>query len=583
MKNILTENELRRYVELMGYKRNENEPNIQSYNKKTYDSNEEILKLHRSKINEERQKKGFKILISEVGVTSNNNPDLQIPFQAGQYKDTDGTIKSVLEKKLQPYIDFMMNPDPGYFGHFIKLTFEASADSIGLSSEALKRAEGLGITSDMTAQKQNELLSEGRLQTIISLAKEIISQKLGVTVEELETKIIIDGNAVVNTGQGSQYRYVKATISKGANYIPEPPPIPIDPTPIGCSFSVERDGRKATSASSYVGFEAKHQTSVKTGQKVTLSFDSLTVPDAFYVKYGDVEKFSGFIGAITWVNPKNPNQRRDFKSELSNLWNNSDLEDKINAKIASFGGKIKASMEDFVPQGTPTELKKELNDMLKSSKLEPKYHDWARMLLGYTNEYKNRADGILNCTWVYTQGEKITLPPDEFLIGSKSQNTLMLKTLINAGFLTVPSEGNYSEEFREKLEGTDANPTENDLKLIEEEKSKWKKVLWTIKNASDKRFNQTQRGVDGSTVKPEDITKSKNYIPITKDIVLEMIKNGPLQKELDKRKNLTPNPLNENGLDFNFEFTKGFEDEWLVIICFSPLDDTRFTVKATCG
>jgi hypothetical protein len=124
MKNILTENELRRYVELMGYKRNENEPNIQSYNKKTYDSNEEILKLHRSKINEERQKKGFKILISEVGVTSNNNPDLQIPFQAGQYKDTDGTIKSVLEKKLQPYIDFMMNPDPGYFGHFIKLTFE---------------------------------------------------------------------------------------------------------------------------------------------------------------------------------------------------------------------------------------------------------------------------------------------------------------------------------------------------------------------------------------------------------------------------------------------------------------------------
>ena len=178
------------------------------------------------------------------------------------------------------------------------------------------------------------------------------------------------------------------------------------------------------------------------------------------------------------------------------MWNNSDLEDKINAKIASFGGKIKATMEDFVPQGTPTELKKELNDMLKSSKLEPKYHDWARMLLGYTNEYKNRADGILNCTWVYTPGEQITLPPDEFLIGSKSQNTLMLKTLRETGFLTIPSEGNYSDAFREKLEGTDSNPTENDLKMIEEEGKKWQKVKWTIENSSDKRFNQTRRGVD---------------------------------------------------------------------------------------
>lgn len=575
MKNILTENELRRYVELMGYKRSENFSSTQNSNKTTYDSNEDILKLHRSKINEERQKRGFKILISEVSVTSGDNP-INVPFQAGQYKDTDGSIKKSLEKSLQPYVDFIMNPEPGFFGHFIKLTFEASADSMGLSAEGLKRADGLGITAAMTAQQQNELLSKGRLDTIIALAKDIIAAKLGVSVEELGTKVIIEGNAVVNPGVGSQYRYVKAGITKGAENVPTPPPdIPLDPTPIGCNYSVRKDGRQGTSANSYVGYEVKHQTSMKVGQNVVLSFDSIIVPDAFYVKYGDVEKFSGFIGAIQA-------DKRNFKQELMNLWNSTDAVDKMNAKIASLGGSIKVSQDDFVPQGTPKELNAALKERLKSSSLEPKYHDWARMLVGYLNDSGNRADGVLGCTWIQNPGDALALPPDEFLIGAKSQNSLMLKTLLKAGLLTVPEGAqNYSDEFREKLKGTDSNPTDEDKKLIEEEKSKWKKVVWTINNAA--KFAGGQRDIDGNITKPQDITKNKNYIQITKDIVLEMIKNGPLQEEIDKRRNLTPNPTNENGLDFNFQFTKEFKDEWLIIVCFSPLDQTLFKVNASCS
>lgn len=575
MKNILTENELRRYVELMGYKRSENFSLTQNSNKKTYNNNDEdILKLHRSKINEERQKRGFKILISEA-VTTGDNP-INVPFQAGQYKDTDGSIKKSLETSLQPYVDFIMNPEPGFFGHFIKLTFEASADSIGLSPEALKRADGLGITSTMTAQQQNELLSKGRLNTIITLSKEIIAAKLGVSVEELGTKVIIDGNAVVNPGVGSQYRYVKAGITKGAENTPPVPDIPLDPTPIGCTYSVEKSGVRGTSANSYVGYEVKHQTSMKVGQKVVLSFDSVTVPDAFYVKYGDVERFSGFIGAI-----QGDISKRNFKQELLNLWNSTDAMDKMNAKIASLGGAVKVTQDDFVPQGTPRELNAVLKEKLKTSSLEPKYHDWARMMVGYLNDSKNRADGILGCTWVQNPGDALALPPDEFLIGAKSQNSLMLKTLVKAGFLTVPEEGDFSDAFREKLEGTDSNPTENDKKMIEEEKSKWKKVVWTINNAA--KFAGGQRSVDGSITKSQDITKNKNYIPITKEIVMEMIKNGPLQEEIDKRRNLTPNPTNENGLDFNFQFTKEFKDEWLTIVCFSPLDQTIFKVKTTCS
>jgi hypothetical protein len=305
---------------------------------------------------------------------------------------------------------------------------------------------------------------------------------------------------------------------------------------------------------------------------MTLSFNSYNYPDAFYIKYGDVEKFSGFIGA-------QKKDGRDFNSELSSY--GAELKKAVDETIKRLGGKIESDLQtDFQVTGTPTEMTNALKKKIKESTLDPKYHEWPLMIVGYLNDSGNRSDGILGTTWVQNPGEAMALPPDEYLIGAKSQNSLMLKTLLKEGFISIPDEGNYSDAFREKLEGTDSNPTENDKKLIEEEGSKWKKVKWTIDNAS--KFAGGGRGIDGSTIKPRDITKEKNYTPLTKEIVLEMIKNGSLGEEVKNRRNLTPNPANKNALDFNFTFEKDFRDEYVTIVVFSPLSGTEFNIKATC-
>ena len=501
--------------------------------------------------------------------------DIQVQFLAGAYgaaqAEQDQLIGQI-RTSLTPFVEFIKNPAPDYFGHFINIEVEASADAQGLSAEALQRSAALGITAQMQPAQQNTILSNARKDTCIKLMIKILTEDLGVTEEELKTKITISGKATVSPKiNDPSARFVKARLSKGAQYLPLPPPEKLEEDVIACGYSESKSGVEAKKYP-FIGYEKKVKTSMRTGQKMTLSFNALQFPDAFYVKYGNVEKFSGFIGAEEV-------KGRDFNVELSNY--GYDLKEAVDATIKRLGGKIESDLEqDFKVSGTPTQMTALLKKSLKESKLDPKYYDWALMIVGYLNDQSNRSDGVLGTTWVQNPGEAIALPPDEYLIGSKSQNSLMLKTLLASGHIGLPDLDAWNAPIRDDMEGTRSDPTENDLKKLEEEGSKWKKVKWTIDNAA--KFAGGGRSMDGSTIKPRDITKEKNYIPITREIVLEMIKSGSLGKEVKNRRNLTPNPANKNMLDFNFTFEKDFKDEYLTIVVFSPLAGTVFKISASC-
>jgi hypothetical protein len=312
---------------------------------------------------------------------------------------------------------------------------------------------------------------------------------------------------------------------------------------------------------------------MKKGQKMTLSCDSYDYPDAFYVKYGDVEKFSGFIGA-------EEKDGRDFNAELSSY--GGDLKKAVDETIKKYEGKIVSDIKtDFTVTGTPREMTARLTKKLKESELDPKYHDWALMIVGYLNKDGNRQDPVFPTPWTQQSGQSMALPPDEYLVGSKSKGALILKTLLKSGHIGMPDLEN-TDYFSDMWTGTSSNPTPEDLKLKEETENKWEKVKWTIENAGKPQYTESRRGIDGNTLPPKDITKEKKFISIDKDIALEMIKSGSLAEEIKNRRNLTPNPTNKNSLDFNFTFEKDFKDEWLTIIVFSPLSGTEFKISSKC-
>lgn len=68
--------------------------------------------------------------------------------------------------------------------------------------------------------------------------------------------------------------------------------------PLKCGYNEKKEGARGTKQNNFVAATVKSSFPVGEGDTVTISFDSLVVPDAFYVKYGDQEFFSGFMGDV---------------------------------------------------------------------------------------------------------------------------------------------------------------------------------------------------------------------------------------------------------------------------------------------
>ena len=93
------------------------------------------------------------------------------------------------------------------------------------------------------------------------------------------------------------------------------------------SGKVEFKGEQGTSANSYVGYEYNSLAAFNAGDTVTLTFDSVSIPDAFFIKMeGATELVSGFRGDDT------------RGKDLSNNTKYPNLLTKINAKIKAVGG-----------------------------------------------------------------------------------------------------------------------------------------------------------------------------------------------------------------------------------------------------
>ena len=68
--------------------------------------------------------------------------------------------------------------------------------------------------------------------------------------------------------------------------------------PLKCGYEGKKEGARGTKQNNFVAATLESTFPAGAGDTLTISFDSLVVPDAFYVKYGDQEYFSGFRGDV---------------------------------------------------------------------------------------------------------------------------------------------------------------------------------------------------------------------------------------------------------------------------------------------
>jgi hypothetical protein len=148
--------------------------------------------------------------------------------------------------------------------------------------------------------------------------------------------------------------------------------------PLKCNYNAETKGGRGVKANNFIAASVESSFpvgDVGSGDTITISFDSLVVPDAFYVKYGDQEFFSGFMGDVWNGEYKNValsleekkkmiyilsksqihqikvindddissinNMSRNFVGELMYYKEKEGLLESINAAIGSVGGKLK--------------------------------------------------------------------------------------------------------------------------------------------------------------------------------------------------------------------------------------------------
>jgi len=65
-----------------------------------------------------------------------------------------------------------------------------------------------------------------------------------------------------------------------------------------CDYNIEKKGVRGTKENNYVGASLQTSFPVGANDSIIIEFDSVVVPDAFYVKYGDQEYWSGFMGSV---------------------------------------------------------------------------------------------------------------------------------------------------------------------------------------------------------------------------------------------------------------------------------------------
>jgi len=188
-------------------------------------------------------------------------------------------------------------------------------------------------------------------------------------------------------------------------------------------------GKNEMETMPFVGRTIKNIEFPSDSKEMTIEFDPMVVPDAFYVNYGDQEFYSGFMGDVWNGEYKNValsldekkkmsyiltksqihqikvindddissinNMSRNFVGELMYYKEKEGLVESINAAIGSVGGKLKISdifkVGDTQAKKVTDEIKNIDIDITKDENVTPFLNKFKSIRSGYDNIMKKNS------------------------------------------------------------------------------------------------------------------------------------------------------------------------------------------------
>jgi hypothetical protein len=123
--------------------------------------------------------------------------------------------------------------------------------------------------------------------------------------------------------------------------------------PLKCDYSVKKKGVRGTKKNNFVGASLEDSFPVGANNSITIDFDSVVVPDAFYIKHGDQEYWSGFMGSVYDIKYRQvalsiedrklmlPIQSKTIKSDIKKSLSNGDNDySEMDSTIRNFVGEL---------------------------------------------------------------------------------------------------------------------------------------------------------------------------------------------------------------------------------------------------
>lgn len=377
----------------------------------------------------------YKLLLKEAKEEGNaqnkdNNAPWDFKFDSGKFKKDDVTQDQI--KKLDTEFKKRIVPlftNENYIGQILEVNISAASSKVPInpSGSVAKELKSLGY------KPNNEGLCEARGNTVVEIIKDLIYDNFGEGQDresffkDLSKKMVLVNKPLPNIGpeynkdggdnaDDQKYKnnqYISASLSVKGDKIPEE-------KFLTCNSDKSFKGKKASASNGYIGYDETIYIRAKAGQKMTISFDPLVIPDSILFVYSGKEvklaPFSGSYGAkyvqgkYTKENEAEFNKKAnlgygpkaikeviagqeylviDYKDYINNVLNKGGaLVKSIENKLRSLGI---STIKDICPEFFDSEGKIEVYMNKDLSGIKPEYGDPSKITydLLKSNKLKN--------------------------------------------------------------------------------------------------------------------------------------------------------------------------------------------------
>ena len=201
------------------------------------------------------------------------------------------------------------------------ITITASTSTSRLGQPTLDSLKTAGFEPTNPKFYGNDALCAARLDTMKKVIISIFTKALTTSETDLLNKVDIQQVSKPSQGAGPDYQYIKASITQTGTKIP-------DSQKLVCDTVLNQTGVQGTLANNYCGFKKDLYIATVPGKSISIEFNPKRIPDMVFIKYGDIEFLS------TWLGGTSIHSEPNFVTQLNKTL---DLEAKINAELAACG------------------------------------------------------------------------------------------------------------------------------------------------------------------------------------------------------------------------------------------------------